>query len=266
MLGWELVREFGTLLGERQVTALDRAGLDICDERAVEAMLERIRPAVVLNGAGFTNVDAAESQRDAAFRANVTGPGTLARACAAAGTKLVHFSTDQVFDGRGESPRLETERPAPLNYYATTKFLGENEVLGADSRALVLRVQWLYGEKKNRFHALREKSEFGAFTDQFGAPTWTKEIAENLVEMLRRDASGIFHFSYDDYGSWADIFELVKAELGLKVRLVHKKTAEAHLPAARPRFSVMSNRKLVALLGRKGMGSWKDPLRRFLRL
>jgi dTDP-4-dehydrorhamnose reductase len=175
----------------------------------------------------------------------------------------VHFSTDQVFDGKTRSPRVENDSPSPLNHYARTKLIGEEAALKF-SNALVIRIQWLYGEKKNRFHMLRDRTEFTPFNDQFGSPTWSKEVAVTTAELLRLDASGLFHFAYDDYASWADVFAFVKTELRLGVKLNAKRTDEVSLPAARPLFSVMSNRKLVKFLGRDGLGSWKDPLRRFL--
>ncbi len=263
MLGFDLAAVFRKLPGGTGLIVLDRAGLDIGDASAVNAAFERHRPALVLNAAGYTNVDGAEKERDAAFRANVTGPANLARACARFGAKLVHYSTDQVFDGKGKAPSLETDAPSPLNHYARTKLLGEEEALKAPG-AVVLRVQWLYGVKKNRFLPLRERAEFTPFADQFGSPTWSWEVAETTVDLARGNAEGIFHFAYDDYASWADVFAFVKAELKLPVKLIPKRTDEVHLPAERPLFSVMSNRKLAAFLGRDGMGSWKEPLRRFL--
>lgn len=143
MLGWELERAFQ----KRGVVALNRLGLDIADPGKVAAALAQYKPAAVVNAAAYTSVDGAETEKKAAQRANGLGPSTLGNACREFGVKLVHFSTDQVFDGTGDKPKKETDPPNPINYYGLTKLEGETGALLAPG-ALVLRVQWLYGEKK----------------------------------------------------------------------------------------------------------------------
>lgn len=259
MLGWELARAFRE---EGDVVACDRASLDVADETSVRAALSRHRPRLIVNAAAFTAVDAAESQREAAFRANVTGPAVLARVAAETGAKLVHFSTDQVFDGSGSTPWTESDVPRPINYYAETKLLGEREALAAPG-TLVVRVQWLYGEKKERFTLLRGRTVFHPFADLMGAPSWAKHVAKTVVELAARDAEGVFHWAHDDYASWADVYAYVKELLDLPVVLEPQLTAAAALPAKRPRFCVLSNRKVTDFLGR-GLGGWREPLREFL--
>ena len=112
---------------------------------------------------------------------------------------------------------------------------------------------------------LRGKEIFTPFIDQFGAPTWTRDVVQVVIRLIERNAEGLFHFAYDDYASWAQVFEFVRDELRLTTRLLPKRTDEVKLPAGRPLFSVMSNRKLVEFLGIPGMGSWKDSLREFLQ-
>lgn len=263
MLGSDLVKLFTEKLGADRVFTRDREKLDVSRWQSVGQALKEIEPSLVVNAAAYTNVDGAEKERELAYAVNVTGVANLAEWCQEFGAKLVHFSTDQVFDGATSNPRTEDEKPQPLNYYAETKYLGEVEAL-RDPRSLVLRVQWLYGKKKDRFTPLRSKELFTPFADQFGAPMWTKVIAETVYDLVEKDAKGLFHLAYDDYASWADVFQFVKDELKLGVRLEPKKTAEMNLPAKRPLYSVLSNKKLCAALGRPQFGSWKTALKEFL--
>jgi dTDP-4-dehydrorhamnose reductase len=260
MLAWDLARVFDSPI------VLARAELDITSESSILAALEKYRPTVVLNCAAYTNVDGAETEREAAEAINARGPALLAKACRSASAKLVHFSTDQVFNGKGERPRSEDETPDPINHYAATKLRGEDAVL-AEGESLVLRVQWLYGERKDRFSPLRTKAEFSPFADQFGAPTWTRKLAEGVSELVDKQAVGLFHFSYDDYASWAEVFEFVKQQWHLEnLKLQPKQTSAIKLPAKRPLFSVLDNSKLKRTLGVTSMGSWKTPLKEFLSL
>jgi dTDP-4-dehydrorhamnose reductase len=263
MLGTDCLPAFTEKWGGDSVESLGRDALDITNPLAVRQALEKYRPRFVVNAAAYTNVDRAESEPSEAELLNVTAPEILAEECARIGAKLIHFSTDQVFDGSGHHPRTETDPPNPLNVYARTKWEGEKKVL-QHSDHLVLRVQWLYGRKKDRFTLLRDKEVFSPFSDQFGAPTWTLHLAATVAELASRDAKGLFHFAYDDYASWAEVFEFVKEVMGYSVRLEPKATASVNLPAKRPLFSVMSNRKLLEFLGQPSMGSWKMALTTFL--
>ena len=263
MLGTDLFKALGPVTTWKLIT-LKRDKLDITNASQTKKVIEDLKPAVVINSAAYTDVDGAEREKEKAFAVNVQGPRNLIAGCATVGAKLVHFSTDQVFDGTGQKPWTEESTPNPLNYYAETKLMGEKPVL-EDEEGLVIRVQWLYGQKKDRFTPLKQKEIFTPFSDQYGSPTWTRNVADTVRDLIRRDASGLFHFAYDDFASWADVFSFVRTELNLKVKLEPKRTEEMKLPARRPKFSVLSNQKLVNCLGLKGMGSWRGPLREFLR-
>jgi dTDP-4-dehydrorhamnose reductase len=264
MLGWDLARAFSDVVGAEKVHPLSRGELNISDRESVKNALDRFRPSVVLNAAAYTQVDRAEADRDAAHLANAVGPAVLAAECAARGIFLVHYSTDQVFDGSLNRPHREGDPVNPLNWYARTKYEGETEVL-RHAGTLALRVQWLYGQRKDRFSPLKTKETFSPFSDQFGSPTWTREIATITAELLSSKATGLFHLSYDDYASWTEIFQFVKERWNLSLSLQPQSTAALNLPAKRPLFSVLSNEKISRTLGRP-MGSWKTPLADFLSL
>jgi len=262
MLGWEWERRLKDL-GISGV-ALGRDELDVTDEISIERAFAKYRPSVVVHCAAYTNVDKAETEREAARLGNAVSPALVAKACLKHNALMVHYGTDQVFDGSGSVPRTENDEPNPLNHYAATKLAGEGPVLNLPG-SLVIRVQWLYGEKKDRFTPLKDKEVFTPFSDQIGAPTWTRDIVEISLSLLARRASGLFHLAYDDSASWAEVFERVKRTLGYRVSLQPKLTREFNLPAARPLYSVLSNRKLCAALGVPSLGSWKDSLDEFLK-
>lgn len=263
MLGTDLGPAFTEKFDSEAVVGLGHDRLDITNPLAVRNALAQYRPRFVVNAAAYTNVDLAESEPEKATLLNVTGPAILAEECARIGSKLIHFSTDQVFDGSQTTPRSETDKPNPLNVYARTKWEGENQVLKHPEH-LVLRVQWLYGRKKDRFTILRDKETFSPFSDQIGAPTWTLHLAATVAELAQRDAKGLFQFAYDDHASWAEVFQFVKEVMGYSVQLTPRTTASLNLPAKRPLYSVMSNRKLLQFLEQPSMGSWKMALATFL--
>lgn len=267
MLGTELVSHFRHLLGSQSVIPTDSQFLDITSKDSVFKRVQEFRPRWVINAAAYTQVDKAESERDLAFALNVEGPRNLSEVCAEFGSRLIHFSTDYVFSGKGNTSWTEEDIPSPPhpNYYGETKLEGEKAVLG-NPENLLLRVQWLYGLKKERFSLLKQVDSFTPFSDQWGAPTWTKDVADILGHLMVRGGSGIFHFSYDDYASWFDVYQFVKDEWKLNVKLTPKSSVDLALPAKRPLFGVLSNRKLKQFLGLTEMGSWKKSLREFLNL
>lgn len=262
MLGTDLVSTLSLKPGF-SVVPMPHSQLDITDREAIRRVLDAQEPTAIVNAAAFTDVDGAENRRDEAFRLNALGVRELADYCNDRAIRLVHFSTDQVFDGKGNHPRTEEESPNPLNHYAATKLEGERWALRA-SQSVVLRVQWLYGLRKDRFSILKEKETFSPFSDQIGCPTWTERIADTVGMMIDRKAEGLFHFAHDDYASWAEVFQFVKEHWHLPVKMQPRSTKDAALPAARPLFSAMSNEKLKRFLNRESLGSWKTALAEFL--
>jgi dTDP-4-dehydrorhamnose reductase len=247
------------------VLGLTRNALDVTRPEEVRRVIREAAPSVVINATAYTKVDLAETDRMAAEILNAHAPAFLASACGEVGATFVHFSTDQVFDGKTAAPYREEDPTHPLNWYARTKLEGERAAL-AYEESLVLRVQWLYGETKDRFSGLRDQHVFTPFSDQVGAPTWTRDIVSAIPALLARGARGLYHFTYDDHASWADVFAFVKDHWNLAVELKPRPTAQFDLPAARPLFSVLSNAKLKKTLGVEKLGNWRDSLREFLDL
>jgi dTDP-4-dehydrorhamnose reductase len=265
MLGSDLVEYFKKGLPAENVVGASHADLDITRPDSIDRALERYSPSMVINASGYTNVDKAEVEREAANAINALGPRHLAQSCSRRDIYFVHFSTDQVFDGKLDRPYREEDQTNPLNYYAQTKLEGEVAALSYPN-ALVLRVQWLYGARRDRFTILKKLEVFTPFSDQIGAPTWTRHLCEAVGLLVAQRSRGLYHFSYDDYASWWEVFEFVKSQLNLSVRLVPKKTADVPLPAKRPLFSVLSNEKLKRTIAGIEIGSWRTDLAKFLNL
>lgn len=241
MLAADLVR----VLGGQQVTALRRSELDITDAAAVrEAVAGH---DVVINTAAFTNVDAAENDEPTAFAVNAVGAGNVADATAAVGARLVHISTDYVFDGTATSPYAENAPRSPLGAYGRSKAAGEELVLRHPEVYLV-RTAWLYGAHGSNFartmlRLAGERDTVSVVTDQAGQPTWSRDLASAIVALLDADAPfGIYHGTNAGETSWFDFARAIFEESGLDPERVQPTDSSAFTrPAPRPAYSVLSH-------------------------
>ncbi|MFD5174441.1 dTDP-4-dehydrorhamnose reductase [Nocardia sp. NPDC058379] len=222
-----------------------RAELDITDRAAVDAVL---RPgAVVLNCAAYTAVDAAESDRDAAFAANATGPAVLAAACAAAGARLIHVSTDYVFPGTASTPYEPDDRTGPATVYGQSKLAGERAVLELSPDAQVVRTAWVYSGVEGDFVATmrrleRERETVTVVDDQLGSPTSAADLAAALLELSTRpDAPRVLHATNSGTATWFDLAVAVFTEVGADpARVLPCDSSAFPRPAPRPSYSVLS--------------------------
>jgi dTDP-4-dehydrorhamnose reductase len=261
MLGQDLQQA----LAGRDVTALTRADLDITDPDAVTAAVAG--HDVVVNAAAYTKVDDAESDEDAAFAVNARGPEVLARATAAAGARLVHVSTDYVFDGNGTAPYAEDEPTDPIGAYGRTKAAGEAAVLAnAPDSSYVVRAAWLYGAggpnfAKTMIRLAGSHETVSVVTDQIGQPTWTGDLARQMVAMLDADApAGIYHGTNAGQGSWLDFTKAIFTEVGLDPERVLPTDSAAFVrPAPRPAYSVLGHDGW-ARAGMAPMRDWREAL------
>lgn len=265
MLGTEWTDFLAQHHPDVSVLGTDFRELDITNSFQVAQTVKEYRPHWIINSAAYTEVDKAETDRDVAYQLNVLGPQLLAEAASKVNARLIHFSTDYVFNGSGHHAWTEKDAPNPLpgNWYGQTKKLGEDFVL-QESSNLIFRIQWLYGQKKERFSILKTRTEFTPFIDQFGAPTWTRDIVKTCFEVMKRGGNGLFHFAYDDFASWYDVYDFVKKEWNLAVQLKPKKSDEVQLPAKRPLNGRLCNEKLKNFLGVSELGSWRASLKTFL--
>jgi dTDP-4-dehydrorhamnose reductase len=235
------------------VVGLTHAHADICDPTAVSTAIERHRPAVIVNAAGYTAVDKAEADDARAFAVNVEGAGNLARAAATFGAPLIHLSTDYVFDGRKGSPYVEDDPVSPINVYGRSKEAGERAVRAEGPRHIILRTAWLYGGygqnfAKTMLRLATERDVVRVVADQHGTPTSTADIAEAIFAIIARcadDASafGTFHLTNAGETTWhgfaARIFQHLAARGSRTARLDAITTAEYETPAVRPKNCVL---------------------------
>lgn len=249
-------------LGER-VTAATRADLDITDTTAAEAAVHG--HDVVVNCAGWTAVDAAETHEAAAFAANAVGPARLAAAARRHGARMVQVSTDYVFDGDGTTPHREGRPLAPVSAYGRTKAAGEWAVRAELPEAhLVLRTAWLYGAGAGCFPTtiaalVAERGAVDVVDDQVGAPTWSRDVAELIHRIVVRGApAGTYHATAAGQASWCEFARAVVRSAGLDPATVHPTTtSQAGRRAPRPSYSVLGGDALDAL-GVARIGPWQD--------
>ena len=247
---------------------LDRRGLDIRDERALFAIMGAERPDVIINAAAYTAVDDAEGDEESAREVNAVAVGSLAAAARAEGGRLVHVSTDFVFDGSTGSPYRPESPTHPLNAYGRTKLEGEARA-GPD--ALIVRTGWLYGSSGSNFvrtmlSLMESRSEVRIVADQVGTPTYAPTFASALWTMAQAGVTGIYHYSDAGVASWYD-FAVAIQEEALELNLLQAKvplwpiaTQDFPVPARRPSYSVLDKRSTYALLGRSAP-HWRENLR-----
>ncbi|AIV40458.1 dTDP-4-dehydrorhamnose reductase [Curtobacterium sp. MR_MD2014] len=261
MLGQDLQRS----LAGRDVTALSRADLDVTDQAAVSDAVAG--HDVVVNAAAYTKVDDAESDEDAAAAVNARGPEVLATAVAATGARLVQVSTDYVFDGTGTTPYAEDEPTRPLGAYGRTKSAGEAAVRSvAPDRSYIVRTAWLYGAggpnfAKTMVRLAASHDTVSVVTDQVGQPTWTADLADQIVAMLDAGApAGIYHGTNGGRASWFDFTRAIFEEVGLDPERVLPTDSSAFVrPAPRPAFSVLGHDGWRRA-GLAPMRDWRDAL------
>lgn len=259
-----------TRSGELDGRACERADCD--DPSGLAALVERVRPDVVVNAAAYTAVDRAEQERDAAWRVNAEAPRILAGACARRGVRLVHYSTDYVFDGRGTRPYREDDPTAPLGVYGASKLAGEDAVRASDAPHMIFRTAWVYAAHSHNFlrTMLRlggERDALRVVADQVGTPTPASLIADVTANAVRHPSapSGTWHLTADGQTSWHGFAEAIFAG-AVHRRLLPRAptvapitTADYPTPAARPAYSVLDTRKLRETFG-ISLPAWQDGL------
>jgi dTDP-4-dehydrorhamnose reductase len=270
-LGQTLVEELPRA-GWTLALAADRAVCDLRDAASVRAVVARGlagRPGVVFNAAAYTDVDRAETEGDLAYAVNALAVEALARATEEAGAKLLHYSTDFVFDGTLERSYDEFDVPTPQGVYARSKRAGELLAAAATPRLFTVRVGCLYGRNGRNFPStivrrLRAGETVRADRDRFGSPSWVREVARVSAALARTDAFGVYHCTSQGETSWADFARFAATTLGLaETRVEALSTADIGMKAARPRRSILDNRMLRAR-GLDGMSSWQDAARAFI--
>jgi dTDP-4-dehydrorhamnose reductase len=273
-LGAALVREYRQKF---DVTGCNHAELDLADLDQIRAKIGNLDFDVLINAAAFTNVDLCEKEREQAFRVNAEAPGILAEICRDKKAKLIHFSTDYVFDGEKREPYFESDPANPISIYGESKRSGEQNVLAVHDRHLVVRVSWVFGPDRPSFidaviKRARTEEQVDAIADKFATPTYTKDIAKMLPRFFDADlAGGILHFANAGECSWQEYAQHAldcchKLGVPLKARKVAplKLSDMKNFIARRPTYSVLSTSKFNALAGQEPR-SWQEAVEEYVR-
>ena len=262
-------------LGE--VISIGREELDLTNSEKISQLIREIHPDYLVNAAAYTAVDKAETEPDLAYSINAIAPKIMAESAEKIKAKFLHISTDYVFDGRKNTPYLETDLTNPLGVYGQSKLRGEEEIKTVNSQAIILRTAWVYGSygKSNFVKTMlrlgKEREELKVVVDQVGSPTWAKDIATAITHLLINvdNPAGIYNFTNSGVASWFDltkaIFEEAKISgIPLKIqRVIPITTAEYPTPAVRPAYSVLSGQKISQQLGYIPP-YWRDSLKAML--
>ncbi|MGB8227319.1 MAG: dTDP-4-dehydrorhamnose reductase [Sedimentisphaerales bacterium] len=249
------------------ITPFDLPEFDITDENQLEKVLRDAN--IIVNCAAYTNVEKAESQSEQAFKVNAEAVGNLAKIAHNKNIYVIHISTDFVFDGKKETPYLETDRTNPINVYGKSKLEGETLLAKNHNRCAIIRVQWTYGKNGNNFitkliSLSTQKENLKVVDDQFGAPTWTQEVAKVIREFVAKKPQGIFHYAAAGFASRYDVAKFAFEKLKISTLVIPCKSSEFPTAAARPASSRFCCDKIQSLLD-KPIELWQKPLERFLK-
>jgi dTDP-4-dehydrorhamnose reductase len=267
-----------TLPSLGNVIGVGRDELDLTDSDRVYQIITEVKPDYIVNAAAYTAVDKAESETQLANAINGIAPQMMAQAAEKLGATLLHISTDYVFDGRNNTPYLETDATNPLGSYGSSKLMGESKIQQVSGKYIILRTAWVYGLHgkgnfvKTMLRLGKEREELKVVVDQVGSPTWAKDIADAITQLLSNSdiATGIYHFTNSGAVSWYDFAQAIFEEarqLGfpLAIKQVIPITTDQYpTPAKRPAYSVLSGQKITPVLGTYPP-YWRDSLKKMLK-
>lgn len=263
-----------TLVGD-DVVPLTRSDLDICDRVSVDRVLRELRPDVVVNCSAYNLVDQAESEPEAAFAVNAFGARNVAQVCEAIHATFVHFSTDYVFglDFTRNQPWTETDCPGPISVYGASKLAGEYFVQSECRKHFVVRTCGLYGRRGARgkggnfvetmLRLAANGKPLRVVADQFCTPSYTRDVAQSAMQLLKTEAFGLYHITNAGGCSWHELASEIFRQSNLKVECQPIRSSEWQCPARRPAYSVLSNAKIDGVVS-ASRSSWRDALQRYL--
>ena len=270
-VAWELRRSLSPL-GE--VISLGRSELNLENINVLRDTIKTIKPQAIVNAAAYTAVDKAEEEPEKAKLVNADAPGVIAEEAARLNALLVHYSTDYIFDGTKEAPYLEDDTPNPINVYGETKLAGENNIRALTDKYLILRTCWIYGDRGNNFYLSmlklgQQRRQIRVVNDQFGAPTWSRMVAEATamllcqLESIEKWPTGIYHLTAGGKVSWFNFARLIfKSSDSIPkspVEVIPVSSEDFKTIAKRPKNSVMSSEKIYNDYGIK-LPHWEKAL------
>ena len=265
--------ELGPISGaykESQVIGIDIEELDITDIQAVRQLMLLERPDMIINPAAYTNVDGCESEQDMAYKVNAIGPRNLAIVAEEIGAKLIHISTDYVFEGNGTVPYREYDKIDPVTVYGKTKLAGEDFVKAFSTKHFIVRTAWLYGYNGHNFvktilKLASEKEEIDVVDDQRGNPTNAEDVAHHILKIALTEEYGTYHCTNAGECSWYDFATKIVEYAALKC-IVKPTTSDKFVrPAKRPAFSSLDNMMLRVTVGDE-MRKWEKALEKYIKI
>ena len=266
-LGWDTVRQ----LEARGIECrgVDMQDFDLSDSQAVKNYVQEYRPSVIVHCAAYTGVDKAESQPEICAAVNGMGTVNVVRAALSVGAKLVFISTDYVFPGTGDKPWQVDDPYGPQNVYGMSKVQGEDAVRSLMTRYFILRTSWVYGKNGHNFvrTMLRlgsEKKEIRVVNDQIGSPTYTRDLARVICDILPTEKYGIYHVRNEGFISWYQFAKMIMEKAGLPCKVLPIPSSEYPTPAKRPLNSRLDGSRL-AEAGFEPMPAVENALDRYLR-
>ncbi len=246
----------------------DVGELDITNIDMVMELVREVKPYAIINCAAHTGVDACEDEWDKAYKINAIGPRNLSIAASETGAKMIHVSTDYVFNGKADRPYTEFDKPDPQGAYGVTKLAGENMVRDFADRYFILRTAWLYGDGKNFVKTMLRLSENNdkvrVVGDQVGSPTSAKELAAAIARLIFTENYGIFHATCEGNCSWAQFAEEIFKMAGKKTVVEAITTEEFGAKAPRPAYSILEN-YMLKLTTDYRFADWHDALDVYMR-
>jgi dTDP-4-dehydrorhamnose reductase len=258
-----------TLSSQFEIIPFIETQWDITDRARGASVLAEVKPDWLINLAAITDVDGCEDKPEAAFRVNGEGPGVLASLCAARGARLLHFSTDYVFDGKGTVPYTEGQPTNPLCIYGKSKRQGEKRALAEDPSAIIVRTEWIYGDGGESFitkvvKGAQANGSAQVVDDQTGAPTYAKDLAVPIAELINRRRQGIYHVTNDGSTTWYGFARHIFSILGMDVPCTPLTSGQLQRKAPRPAYSVLDCTKMTSDTGIR-MRSWQQAVEEYLK-
>jgi dTDP-4-dehydrorhamnose reductase len=244
--------------------------MDITDRHKVQEIVKDIKPNVLINCASYNKVDKAEEDRQSARDVNTTAVGYLADICESIKCKIVHISTDYVFDGEKKRPYQETDMPNPINYYGQTKRDGEKMLEQVSTNYLLIRTAWLYSYSANNFvyniqQIAKQNRTIRVINDQIGTPTNAYELSKVIKKLILDDAKGLYHCTGNGSCSWYEFAKAIIAKSGIDCKVNPISSKDYKQAAPRPKFSVLENKRLKDTIG-DTMSDWDKALDSFFKM
>lgn len=251
----------------KEIIHITEKRCDLTDAVSVAGLVAEAKPDVIINCAAYTDVDRAETDRERAFAVNCAAVRNVVSVANRCRAKVVHIGTDYSFDGNSDVPYTENDPPSPLGVYAKSKVAGEEEVKKAEHGWLIVRASWLYGAHGKNFvetilRLAAEQPELRVVDDQTGSPTFTRDFAGAVLDLIEKNATGIVHAPNTGSVSWHEFACEILRNAGLANPVKTMTTAELGRPAPRPAFSVLDNTLYSRLTG-KVLRGWREALRDF---